>query len=166
MRGALDDFADAHRIVGKAVGRPDLRFQDDVDGTCLQRLDQRFRTGLRQRRAHHDRDRPLRHQLAQEGDAIHARHLDVERDDVRDLLLQLPRRHEGIGRHPHDLDIRILLQHMGQCLADAGGIVDDENADFLCHLRLCFRVLWKTVLETCFNGRSKPVIDSEWPMNM
>lgn len=133
MRSAFDDFANTHRIVGKAVGGPDLRFQDDVDGTGLQRLDQRFRTRFRQRRTHHDRDRPLRHQLAEEGNAIHARHLHIERDDIGDLLLQLPCRHEGVRCDRHDLDIGILLQYMGQRLADAGGIVDDENADFLSH---------------------------------
>ena len=49
----------------------------------------------------------LRHQLAQEGDAVHARHLDVERDDVGHFVLDAPRRDERIGCRADHLDLRI-----------------------------------------------------------
>ena len=105
----------------------------------------------------------LRHQLAQEGDAVHARHLDVERDDVGHLLANLAGRHEGVAGGRDHLYLRIFRQHGGQGLPDACGVVDDENPDFFCHG--CCQMRWNTVLATCFTGRSKPVIDSECPMN-
>ncbi len=53
---------------------------------------------LGQRRDHHDRHRPQRHDLAQERQAVHMRHLDVERDDVGIERLDLFARDMRIGR--------------------------------------------------------------------
>ena len=141
----------------QVIGDPDARLQDDVDRPRLQRLEQRFRAFLDQRRAHHHRQGALRHQLAQEGDAVHARHLDVQGDDVGHLLLNVARGGKGIGGGGDHLDFRIGGQDRGHRLADAGTVVDHQDTDFL-HRR---QIRWNTVLDTVFRGRSKPVIDSE-----
>jgi hypothetical protein len=109
------------------------RFQDDIDRPCLQHLHQRRRPLLGQRRAHHDGQRMLRHELAQERDAIHSRHLDIDRDDVRHLLLDTPRRAERIGSGTDNLDVRVATEDLRHRLADGGGIIDDQNSDFLFH---------------------------------
>ena len=62
----------------------------------------------------------LRHDLAQKREAVHARHLDVQRDHIRHLLGNLLRRNIRIARRPDHLDLRILRQHVGQRLANDG----------------------------------------------
>jgi hypothetical protein len=62
----------------------------------------------------------LGHDLAQEGDAVHARHLDVQRDNVRHFLLNAAGRGEGISGRSHDLDLGVGLQDLGHRLADQG----------------------------------------------
>ena len=79
----------------------------------------------------------LRHQLAQERDSVHARHLDIERDDVGHILLDTARRGEGIGGRADDLDARIGAQDVGQGLPDRGRVVDDQNADLTAHTSTC-----------------------------
>ena len=66
----------------QAVGHADLRLGDEVDRAELQRAQRHVGAALGQRGDHHDRHRPQPHQLAEEVDAVHARHLDVERDHV------------------------------------------------------------------------------------
>ena len=70
------------RRIPPGTARCRARLGDDVDGAGLERLHQRVGAVLGQRRADHHRHRPLRHHLAQEGDAVHARHLDVQHDHV------------------------------------------------------------------------------------
>jgi hypothetical protein len=62
------------------------RFGDDVDRPIFQGLEGALRALLGQAGTDHHRYRVLRHDLLQEGQAIHARHLDVERDHIRHLL--------------------------------------------------------------------------------
>lgn len=75
----------------------------------------------------------LGHQLAQKGDAVHLRHFHIERDDVGDFLAQFSRRHEGIAGRAYDFDVRIRRQDGRQGLADAGGVINDQNANFAAH---------------------------------
>ena len=67
------------------------------------------------------------HQLGQEGEPVHARHLDVEGDHVR---LQ-PHDHVagdvGIDRRAHHLDVGVATQLLGQDLPHDGGVVDHED---------------------------------------
>jgi hypothetical protein len=94
--------------IHQVIGHADLRLQDDVDRAGLQGLEQGLRPRLGQRRTHHHRHRVLGHQLAQEGDAVHARHLDVQGDDVGDLLANALGGHERVGGDADHLDLRIL----------------------------------------------------------
>ena len=50
--------------------------------------------------AHHHRNGMLRHDLLKEGQAVHARHFDVQGDDVRDLGLPSFRRRYRDRRQP------------------------------------------------------------------
>ena len=122
---------------------PDARLQDDVDRPRLQRLEQRLRPFLDQRGAHDDRHRPLRHQFAQEGDTVHARHLDVQRDDVGHLFLDVAGSGEGIGGGGDHLDLRIGGQDRGHRLADAGAVVDDQHTNLLHRVRPVRKRCWR-----------------------
>ena len=92
----------AHRV-GDIV----LRLGDKVDGADFQRFQRGLRARLREGGEHHHRHRPQRHDLAQEGETVHLRHLDVERDDVGIERLDLLARVKGILRCTDDLDFRI-----------------------------------------------------------
>jgi hypothetical protein len=61
---------------------------------------------------------------------IHARHLDVEGDDVRQLLADALggyKRIAGGGNHHY---FRIRGENLVQCLTDHGGVIHDKNANF------------------------------------
>ena len=131
--GRLDHVADAGRRILEEFGDIHPWLEDDVDGARLQRLHQGFGAFLRERRAHDNRDRALRHNLPQEGDAVHARHFDIERDDVGQVVLNTLRRDEGVGRRAHDADVRIALEYADQGLAHRGRVIDDQNLDLTAH---------------------------------
>ena len=94
----LHRLADARARFAQELRRAQPRLQDHVHRAGLQCLHQRLRALFGQRGAHHHRDRPLRHQLAQEGDAVHARHLDIQRDYVGHFGLDAPRGNERVRR--------------------------------------------------------------------
>ena len=71
-----DALQEVLRPIRHPVGIGPVGLGDHLDGAHLQRRDRTFRLG----RAQHDRHRMLTHQLAQEGQAVHPRHLDVEYD--------------------------------------------------------------------------------------
>ena len=112
---------------GHAVGDVAGRLGDEIDGADLERLERDLGAGLGQRRDHHDRHRPQRHDLAQERHAVHVRHLDVERDDVGIERLDPLARDMGIGRRADHLDLGIGRQQRRQQLPHHRGVVDDEN---------------------------------------
>ena len=71
------------------------RLGDAVDGAELQGVERRLGALAGQGRDHDHRHRPQPHDLLEELEAVHVRHLDVERDDVRierlDRLARLER---------------------------------------------------------------------------
>ena len=73
----------------------------------------------------------MHHELAQERDAVHAGHFDVEGDHVGLEHDDLVPRHVGVGRRPHDLDVGVLRELLREDLPDDGRIVDDENFDLV-----------------------------------
>ncbi len=116
-------------------------------------------------RADDHRERLLRHDLSQEGQAVHARHFEIEDDDVRDLLLDPARGDERIGRGTQDFDVGRRLQDAAQGLADGGRVVDDEDAD---RSRRTHRPESLSLLKTVEGhlveaATPTPAIDSEWP---
>ena len=67
-------------------------------------------------------------------DAVHVRHVDVHQDDVR----RERRRRASIAsrpgrRRPHDLDVRLEAEKLREVIAGLGDVVDDQDADLVCH---------------------------------
>ena len=122
-------IGDANARFGQELPRVEARLLNDLDRAGLERLEQKVRTRLEQSRAQHARDRPLRHQLAQESDAVHTRHLDVEDDDVGNLFLDALRGDERIRRRRHDFEIGRVGDDGRQTLPHRRRIVDDQHAD-------------------------------------
>jgi hypothetical protein len=128
-RGNLHLRDELGLIVGQRAGDIDPGLRDEIDRAELQRAQRDVSAALSQRRHHHDRHRPQPHQVLEERDAVHARHLDIERDHVRiELLDFLARRVRIAGRADH-LDVGRAREHRGQKLAHQCGIVDHEDFD-------------------------------------
>ena len=126
--GALHHLADHVARLVEMVGHPHARLEDDVDRPRLERLHERLGALLGERGAHHHRHRALAHQLAQEGDAVHPRHLDVEGDDVGHLALDAAGGGEGIGGGGDHLDAGVLLEDRLHRLAHGGAVIDNQHA--------------------------------------
>ena len=73
-------------------------------------LKRALRALLGQARADHHRNRMLAHDLLQECQPVHARHLDIEGDDVRHLFCDSVRGNKWIACRGDDLDLRILTK--------------------------------------------------------
>src|SRR5690348_12415995 len=70
------------------------------------------------------------HQLLEKGQAIHARHLDVERQHIRLEGQNLVAGNERIRRRPHDLQVVFGGYGVGEKLAHDRRVVHDQNFDF------------------------------------
>lgn len=79
----------------------------------------------------HHRQRALGHDLAQEGQLVHARHLDVEEDHVRQFAAAPCGRSIGVGGGPHHLEAGIAGNDVAEDAPHRGGIVDDQDAPSL-----------------------------------
>ncbi len=79
--------------------------------------------------ADHDGRGALGHDLAQEGDAVHAGHLDVQQDYVRPLVLHALHGQQRVGCRMQHLDAGSLAEQAGEYLAHDGGIVHDDDLD-------------------------------------
>ncbi|MHC2840336.1 hypothetical protein ACVINU_003270 [Bradyrhizobium diazoefficiens] len=130
-RRRLDGLAQPRGAFEQRLPRVDLRLRHDVDRARLERFEHHVRAFFGQRGADDHRDRTLRHDLAQERHAVHARHLDVEDHDVGDLVLEAARGCERVGRGPHHLDVRIVIEDRLKDLAHRRRIVHDQHANFL-----------------------------------
>ena len=116
-------------VVLERPGDVDAGLRNEIDRTELQRAQRDVGAALGQRRHHHDRHRPQPHQVLQEREAVHARHLDVERDHVRIELLDLLARRERVAGSADDFDVRRARQDGGQELAHQRRVVDHEHFD-------------------------------------
>ena len=67
----------------------------------------------------------------QKRQAIHARHLNVQRQDIRLQLQNHIARHVRIAGRAHNFNFRILRQSVGNHAAHDCGIVHHQHADFL-----------------------------------
>ena len=76
----------------------DGRLGHEVDGAESQRIEGDVGTQLRQRGAHDHRDRPQAHQIGEERETVHARHLDIQCQDIGVERLDLVARDERVGR--------------------------------------------------------------------
>src|ERR1700722_1155380 len=124
------------------MGDVDLWLGDEVDRAELQRGEGDVGASLGERRAHDHRHWPQPHQVAQELQAVHARHFHIERQYVRIEYLDLFARYEGIRRRTDDLQRRVGPENLRQQRAHQCRIVDDQHLDALFWIGLrCHRYL-------------------------
>jgi hypothetical protein len=71
----------------------------------------------------------MAHEFFQKLEPAHARHIDVEGDDVGAMLQQQLARFVRIGRGADDFDVRVRRQQTGEQPPDGGRIVNQENPD-------------------------------------
>ncbi len=111
--GGGADLVGDHLAVGHhAFTDAQLRFGDEIDRPQLQRAQCDFRAFRRQRRDHHDRHRTQTHQFFQEIEAVHARHLDVQRQHLRVVLFNQIARHQRIGGRGHHFHIGMAVDDL------------------------------------------------------
>ena len=107
----------------------DLRLRHEIDRAEFESAQGHLCALLRQGGNHHDRHRPEAHQVFEEREAVHPRHLDIERDDVRFELLDTLARGVGISRGADHFNVPIPAQHFAQELSHQRRVVNDENFD-------------------------------------
>ena len=82
-----------------------------------------------QGRHHHHRHRPETHQLFQELDAVHPRHLDVEGQNVGREHLDLVAGDDRVDGGADHFEFGVGRENVGQQLADDRRIIDDQHPD-------------------------------------
>jgi hypothetical protein len=85
-------------------------------------------SALGQRRDHHHRHRPQPHQPLEKVEAVHFRHLDVEREHVRIERLDHLARHQRVGRGADHFEIALAIDDVGQQAAHQRRVIDDQHA--------------------------------------
>ena len=103
------------------------RLRDEVDRAELERAERVLVVAATA--DHHHRRRSVRHHETQEREAVHARHLEVERDQVGLQLEGPAQRLLAVAGDADHFDERRGLEHPGDRLAREGGVVDDEDTD-------------------------------------
>lgn len=99
----------------------------EIHRAQFERVQRHLGPALCERGDHHHRHGPQPHQIAQEGQPVHARHLDIEREHIGIEFLDAFARHIGVLSRTHHLDPRGRPQDLGQQLAHQGRVVDDKN---------------------------------------
>lgn len=123
MGGPTDDVAEDDRGFLEKVAETDLRLGHDVDRATLQSTKGNVAVGAGQSGADHDRDGIFAHDLAQEGQTVHPRHLDVEQDDVGPARGHFLHGDQWIGGRDHVHALR--AEHGADHLPHHCGVVDD-----------------------------------------
>ena len=95
-RGHPDLVYDQGGELIDSARQPHARLGHTSHGTQLQRFHGDLRATLGQRGDHHHRRGPQAHESPQKIDAIHARHLDVQGDDIRIQFANHLARHQGV----------------------------------------------------------------------
>ena len=101
--------------------------------------------------AHHDdrRARRAERQLLGRGDAVHARHVDVEQHDVELLLVGQAEHFLARAEAADDLDVRLEAEQLGEVVARLGDVVDDDDLDLLGHVAVTLCSQLPTVRFLC-----------------
>ena len=166
-----------HQLVGR-VGEELLesqpRFGDHGHCAGGQRIHRHARAFFGERGADHHRGGALAHDLAQEGDAIHARHFHIQHDHVRPLLAHFFDGQQRVGGGGDDLDAGRFVEHAHQHLAYHRRIIDHHRLDGLglrdgaverCgHGGSLAQALRKIDGATWMRSMSSSLRLSEWPM--
>ncbi len=135
----LQDFADQVFLdLLEPRGDAPARLGDEVERPQLEGLEDAAVAGPRRHRDH--RRRQIDHQPAEEGEAVHDRHLEVERDHVRPMLHHLLDAVLAVDGRGDDLDAPIRLEHPREGHAVVGRVVDDERADGDGHAGIVIKV--------------------------
>ena len=110
------------------------RLRDDFDRPQLQCPNGRLRPGAGVRADDDDGPRRFRHDVADGAQAIELRHLEIERHDVRLVLMDLPERIESIARRRDNAKFARLriaaAQHIDQHAPHQRAVVRDDNGRF------------------------------------
>jgi hypothetical protein len=112
---------------------PQLGLGDDRQRAGGQRVHGRAGALFRQRGTDDGRRRMLAHDLLEEGQAVHARHLDVDHEHIGPLDLHLVQRIQRVGSNADHLDVGFALQRLAVDLADHRRVVDDHDFDSIAH---------------------------------
>ncbi len=94
----------------KGRGSPGAGFPDAIEGPDLERGERRLRAAMRHGGDHDDRHGAKPHDLLEKFQAVHIRHLDVERDDIGIELFDRLARFQRIARLADDVDVRVGTQ--------------------------------------------------------
>ncbi len=130
MGRPFDFLDDLQRDVLHAVHGIDRRLADEIDGAQAECVESDAGALLSQGGAHDNRHGMQSHEVAQEFQAIHARHLDVQRQYIRVQRLDHVARHDGIFRRADDFDLFVRGEDFREQPPNHQGIVDDQNANF------------------------------------
>ena len=125
----------SHRVRTAGLGQ-------NLDRAEFQRLYGGAARGLREAADDDGGQRMEVHQLLQKGQAIHARHFDVQREHIGAQREDLVARHVGVGRGADHLDVALAGQSFGEDSAHNGRIVNDQDAYFSVagHVRVSIRI--------------------------
>src|ERR1017187_3437586 len=128
-RGCLDSIAENDPRLLQELFSAKTGLGDNFHGAVLKRFKRGLRTFFRQTGANDHWYGVLGHDFPQECQAVHAGHLNVQRDHVGNLFAHPLGSDEGIAGRADYLDGRIFGQDFGQGLANHRGIVNDEDAN-------------------------------------
>jgi hypothetical protein len=70
------------------------------------------------------------HQFLEKGEAVHARHFDIWRDDIGREAEDFITGHVRVGGRAHHFKRRIVRQDLGKKLPHQGRVVDNQNLGF------------------------------------
>jgi len=116
--------------LGNVLGRiGGARLAQHLHRAEVQRLHGQFAVLWGQRTQDHHGQRVMLHELGQKRQAVHAGHLQVERDDVGLQFNDLVTGDIGVHRRPDDLNVVVARQLFGDHLAHHRRIVDDQHPD-------------------------------------
>ena len=108
-----DDFAG---LLDGAVGHIEFWLGYVIDRSQAQRSQGRFRAAFGERGNHDHRHGMAAHQLLQERQAVHPRHLNIQRQHIRVEGLDFLPGDEGIARGSDDLQLRVRAEYFRQQL--------------------------------------------------
>jgi len=129
LGGDADLVGDVVSELAQAIGHADLGLGDEIDRAQLQRLERDVGTALGQRRHHHHRHGAQTHQLGEEVDAIHARHLHVQGDDVGVEVADHLARDQGVGGRADAGHVGLAVDDLGEHAAHQGRVVYHHHSD-------------------------------------
>ncbi|SQA02771.1 Uncharacterised protein [Serratia marcescens] len=121
--GGADLLGNQLAVSQHAFANAELRFGHEVHRAQLQRAQRDFRAFAGQRRDHHHRHRPQAHQLLEEIQPVHARHLDVQRQHLGIKFFDQIARHQRIRRGRHHLHVGVAVHDFRHQLAHQCRIV-------------------------------------------